>query len=114
MKLSGSSIMEVIIALAICLIIFFISIAIISRSYKDNNVILRYKANFILSNITDDNFEEYEGFDKDGIKLSVKMEESDTIQNIATVKIYAHSYAGKLIGKKVFLINGVKEETPFY
>ncbi|HBL77428.1 MAG: hypothetical protein A2W90_21335 [Bacteroidetes bacterium GWF2_42_66] len=104
-KLIASSVMEVIVALIVCMIIFSISTSIILKSQKSNNISLKQKARLTLTNITRNNWEEYADFNCQGFEISVVSEENDSMQNICRVIVSACDNEGRMLGEKVFMEN---------
>jgi len=109
-KITGSTIVEVLVALTICMIIFSISLSIISKSQKNSNVRLKQKASLLLSNITENNLDEYRNFDSHEFTLSVDTEKNDSIKGICKVTLSVYDSEGKVLGKKIFLVNNQDKE----
>jgi len=66
-KLLSSSITEVVVALSICMIIFFISMTVIMNSQKNNNILSKQEAQLIISTV-----DEY-SLSNDSIDISNKL-----------------------------------------
>ncbi len=108
-RVIGSTIVEVIVALIICMTIFSISVSIILKSRISNNISLKQKASLVLSNITRDNLDEYMNFNSPEFTLSVDTEENDSIQDVYKVTISVFDSEGKVLGEKILLINNYND-----
>lgn len=100
----ASSLVEVIVALTICMIIFLIAMSVILQSQKSNNVRLRQKAQFLLSGI------EFSKLLKDSLTEdgSLRIEKitltNDTLEGISQVNFLVLDNSGHLLGQKVIWI----------
>ena len=101
-KLHASSIVEVIVALAICLIIFMISMSVILNSQRSNNIRLKQKAQFVLSAIDANNLPENASFDKGSLQLEKNIQENDTIPGVSVISYSIYDNAGHKLAMKVF------------
>ena len=108
-RIIGSTIVEVIVALIICMIIFSISASIILKSRISNNISLKQKASLVLSNISRNNLDEYVNFNSPEFTLSVDKEENDSIQDVYKVTISVFDSEGKVLGEKILLINNYND-----
>ena len=108
-RIIGSTIVEVIVALIICMTIFSISVSIILKSRISNNISLKQKASLVLSNISRNNLDEYVNFNSPEFTLSVDKEENDSIQDVYKVTISVFDSEGKVLGEKILLINNYND-----
>ena len=103
-KMPASSLVEVIVALTICMIIFLIAMSVILQSQKSNSIRLRQKAQFLLSGI------EFSKLLKDSLTEdgSLRIEKitltNDTLEGISQVNFLVLDNSGHLLGQKVIWI----------
>jgi len=107
-KLSASSIVEVIVALAICITIFLISMTVITNSQRSNNIRLKQKAQFILSTIDANNILQSTSFDNGSLRLETNIQENDTIPDIRIISYSVFDNAGHKLGMKVIWLTADK------
>lgn len=103
-KFRASSIVEVIVALAICITIFLISMTVIINSQRSNNIRLKQKAQLILSTVGADNQLQDASFDNGSLRLETDIQEKDTIPDIRIVSYSVFDNAGHKLGMKVIWI----------
>jgi len=103
-KLRASSIVEVIVALAICMIIFMISMSVIVNSQRSNNIRLKQKAQFILSVINGNIQEKDTTFDNESLRLKTTVQKNDTISGVSKVNYSVFDNSGHLLGMKVIWV----------
>lgn len=103
-KSRASSIVEVIVALAICLIIFLISMSVIVNSQRSNNIRLKQKAQFILSTIDSDSLFQGTNQDYGSLRIEKSIQECDTIEGLSIISYSAFDNAGHKIGMKVIWV----------
>lgn len=103
-KLRASSIVEVIVALAICMIIFMISMSVIVNSQRSNNIRLKQKAQFILSEINGNIQEKDTTFDNGSLRLQTTIQKNDTISEVSKVNYSVFDNSGHLLGMKVIWV----------
>lgn len=103
-KVPASSLVEVIVALTICMVIFLIAMSVILQSQKSNNVRLRQKALFLLSGI------EITKLGKDSVVHdgSLRIEKitltNDTLEGVSQVNVMVLDNLGHLLGQKVIWV----------
>lgn len=100
-KLRASSIVEVIVALAICMIIFMISMSVIINSQRSNNIRLKQKAQFRLSTIDVNNLQQDTTFENGSLRLESSIQINDTIPGVSSISYSVYDNAGHKIGMKV-------------
>lgn len=103
-KLRASSIVEVTVALAICMIIFMISMSVIVNSQRSNNIRLKQKAQFVLSVINGNIQEKDTTFDNESLRLITTVQKNDTISGVSRVNYSVFDNSNHLIGMKVIWV----------
>ena len=103
--LVASSVMEVVVALIICMILFSISTNIILKNQRSNNIVLKYKAKLILSSITRNNIDEYANYNVPGIVISVTKVRNDSLKNICSITVSVCDHEKRILCEKIFLGN---------
>lgn len=103
-KLMASSIVEVIVALAICMIIFMISMSVIVNSQRSNNIRLKQKAQFILSVINGNIQEKDTTFDNGSLRLKTTVQKNDTISGVSSVSYSVFDNSNHVLGMKVIWV----------
>lgn len=103
-KLRASSIVEVIVALAICMILFMISMSVIVNSQRSNNIRLKQKAQFVLSAINGNIQEKDTTFDNESLRLKTTVQKNDTISGVSKVSYSVFDNSGHLLGMKVIWV----------
>jgi len=103
-KLRASSIVEVIVALAICMIIFMISMSVIVNSQRSNNIRLKQKAQFILSVVNGNIQQEDTTFDNGSLRLETTFQKNDTISGVSKVSYLVFDNSSHLLGMKVIWV----------
>jgi type II secretory pathway pseudopilin PulG len=100
-KLRASSIVEVIVALAICMILFAISMSVIVNSQRSNNIRLKQKAQFILSTIDANTLKQDSNLENGSLRLEATIQKNDTIAGVSRITYSIFDNAGHRIGMKV-------------
>lgn len=100
-KLHASSIVEVIVALAICMIIFGISMSVIVNSQRSNNIRLKQKAQFILSTIDANTLKQDSSLENGSLRLEANIQKNDTIPGVSRISYSVFDNAGHKLGMKV-------------
>jgi hypothetical protein len=101
LRVRASSIVEVIVALAICMIIFGISISVILNSQRSNSIRLKQKAQFILSVIDMNRIKRDSSFENGSLRLEASVQEFDTIPGVSRIHYLVIDNAGHQLGMKV-------------
>lgn len=100
-KFRASSIVEVIVALAICMVIFGISISVIVNSQRSNNIRLKQKAQFILSTIDANTLKQDSSLENGSLRLEATIQKNDTIPGVSRISYSIFDNAGHKLGMKV-------------
>jgi hypothetical protein len=103
-KFRASSIIEVIVALAICMIIFGISMSVIVNSQRSNNIRLKQKAQFILSMVDLNTLKQDSSLENGSLRLEATIQKNDTIPGVSKISYSVFDNVGHLIGMKVVWI----------
>jgi type II secretory pathway pseudopilin PulG len=97
----ASSIIEVIVALAICMIIFGIAMSVIVKSQQSNNIRLKQKAQFILTTIDTDTLKQSSGLENGSLSLEAIVHKNDTIPGVSIISYSVFDNTGHKLGMKV-------------
>ncbi|HLN74515.1 MAG TPA: hypothetical protein VK205_14580 [Prolixibacteraceae bacterium] len=100
-KLFASTIVEVIVALAICMIIFLIAMNVIVNSQRSNNIRLKQKAQFILSTLNADVQNPDSVFENGSLHLETIQQFNDTIPGVCRLNYVVMDNAGHVLATKV-------------
>lgn len=99
-KLRASSMVEVLVALSICLIIFMIAMSVLMNSQRSNNIRLKQKAQFILSTVEVDSLRKNISFDKGALRLECIIRNNDTIPGVSIIGCSVFYNANHRLGMK--------------
>jgi len=100
-KFRASSIIEVIVALAICMIIFVIATSVIVNSQRSNNIRLKQKAQFILSTIEATTLTQDSTLDNGSLRIEKTVQKNDTIEGVSKISYSVLDNAGHRLGMKL-------------
>lgn len=102
-KERGSSLIEVIIALVICMIIFILSTNILLKNEQTNNVRLKQKALLVLSpQLFNEGSSEVDNYL--GLKIHIETDTNDSIPNLKNLHMIAKDNNGKILAKRFAII----------
>jgi hypothetical protein len=99
-KIRSSSIIEVVVALSICMIIFFISMTVILNCRKSNDIRLRQEAQLILSTFNENLIQNDSVFVSKKFFLETIIHECDTIPGIYQINFCIFNLANQKLGMK--------------